>query len=74
MKSGTCPKCEGTDVVRVPGKVGAHGAGSNITVGPLIFGAIKVTRFVCLGCGYLESWVEDDAGLETLGRSFPRVE
>ena len=39
-----CPKCGEQDIVEIPGRVGAYGAGNNIQVGMTIFSSIKVTR------------------------------
>ena len=36
-RSHICPKCGGRDILRVPGKSGAYGAGNNIQMGLLIF-------------------------------------
>ena len=31
-RSHICPKCGGRDILRVPGKSGAYGAGNNIQI------------------------------------------
>ncbi len=54
MKNGgTCPKCGGRDAVPVPA---ADGFLPRADVG-----ALPVERYLCLGCGYLESWVDLEA-------------
>ena len=42
-----CPKCVGTDILRVEGKAGAYGAGNNI-IGMMIFSAVMVHRYVAV--------------------------
>jgi len=69
-KSRTCAKCGGGDIVRIPGNVGPYGAGSNIPAGMTIFSRVKVARYVCGGCGYVEHYVEDAEGLRKLRRKY----
>lgn len=54
----TCPKCQGTDILRVEGSSGAYGAGNNIPMGLTIFSYVKVPRYVCCSCGYSEEWID----------------
>ena len=68
-KSRTCPKCGGGDIVRIPGDLGRQGVGS-IPAGMTIFSSVKVARFVCGGCGYVEHYVEDAEGLQKLRRKY----
>ena len=53
-----CPKCNGTDIILVPGKAGAYGVGNNIQVGLTTFSAVLVDRYVCCDCGFTEEWVD----------------
>jgi len=57
-KTKICPKCGGTDILRVEGLVGRHGAGNNLLLGKTIFSAIALPRYVCTDCGYAEEWVD----------------
>ncbi len=53
-KTQNCPKCQSTDILRVPGEGHDH-----IATGPLGFlTSIPVTRYVCGDCGYAEQWVD----------------
>jgi predicted RNA-binding Zn-ribbon protein involved in translation (DUF1610 family) len=61
--SATCPKCASSDIVRIPGMLGAYGAGNNIVVGMTIFSAVKVTRYLCASCGFTEEWVDAAADI-----------
>ena len=67
-----CPKCSGTDILRVEGDVRAYGAGNNIMTGSTIFSAVGVNRYVCCGCGYSEEWI-DMEDIPKLQRNYYRV-
>ena len=68
--TGTCPKCRSTDIVRIEGRTGAYGTGNNIPTGLSIFSAVKVTRFLCLNCGFSEEWIESKSDLEKIREKF----
>ncbi|HMK88503.1 MAG TPA: hypothetical protein VK446_02560 [Methylocystis sp.] len=59
--SGTCPKCQGKKIVRVPGKIGEWGAGNVILAGMSLFSAVGVTRYICAACGFSEEWIDSAA-------------
>ena len=65
-----CPKCNSTNIVRVPGKAGGFGSGNNISMGATIFSAVLVTRYVCTGCGFVEEWVDQPEDLGKLAAKF----
>ena len=65
-----CPKCNSRDIICIPGEVGAHGAGNNIPTNWTIFGAIKVTRYLCGQCGFSEEWIDDDEDIQKLKETF----
>ncbi len=54
--SKKCPKCQSTDIVRVPGM--AMQGGNNIPAGLTWFNAVKVARYLCASCGFSEEWVD----------------
>ena len=64
-----CPKCNGTEIILVPGQAGAYGVGNNIQVGWSNFSAILVNRYVCCDCGYSEEWI-DKEDLQTLKKKY----
>lgn len=68
-ESHQCPKCGGTDIIKIPGKAGAYGAGNNIQVGFTNFSAVLVHRYVCCTCGYSEEWI-DLTDIATLKQRF----
>ena len=43
-----CPKCNGTDIILVPGKAGAYGVGNNIQVGWSNFSAVLVNSHISI--------------------------
>ena len=59
-KTNVCPKCGGTDIVKVPGT--ASGSGrycyNEVPLG-LFMVAAPVDRFVCCTCGYSEEWLRE---------------
>lgn len=57
-QSGICPKCAGMDILLIPGRVGAYGAGNNIPVGWTNLSSVKVNRYLCCRCGYSEEWID----------------
>ena len=55
-----CPKCNSTDIIKIPGKAGAYGVGNNIQVGWSNFFAVLVHRYLCCSCGYSEEWIDKE--------------
>ncbi|MEO8574691.1 MAG: hypothetical protein ABI481_12035 [Pyrinomonadaceae bacterium] len=68
MKSGTCPKCHGTEIYGNTGN--PHGIVVDIWTVPWL----KTILLVCTDCGYLEFYVEDEAKLAKLKEKFGKVE
>ena len=53
-----CPKCKSGDIILVPGKREAGGAGNLISLSRWnIFAAVKPVLHVCGSCGYMENWL-----------------
>jgi hypothetical protein len=74
MKNGkSCPKCNSKDILRIEGAVGAFGAGDNIPAGKTIFSYVKVTRYLCSSCGFIEEWIDSTEGLQTLKTKYGRA-
>jgi transposase-like protein len=70
QNSRTCPKCQSSDIVRIPGEARAFGAGNNISVGSTIFSAVKVTRYLCASCGFSEEWIESADDIARIKEKF----
>ena len=69
--SKVCPKCNGTDIIRIPGN-GLYGpVNSNIQVGYSKLSVVLVHRYVCAECGYSEEWIAK-GDLETLKEAFKK--
>lgn len=58
--SRICPKCGGSNILRIEGNSGAYGSGNNIAVGFTIFTYVKVHRYLCCDCGYSEEWIDKE--------------
>ena len=69
-KTGTCPKCESRDLIRIPGSTYAFGAGNNVPAGTTIYAHVPVARFLCSHCGYSEEWIESPADIEKLRKKY----
>lgn len=65
-----CPKCNSKDIIRIQGDIGQYGSGNNIAVGFTTFSAIKVTRYLCGNCGYLEEWIDNEQDVEKLKEKY----
>lgn len=66
----SCPKCESTDIIRIPGTIEPFGLGNNIKAGATILSSVKVTRFLCAGCGFSEEWADDLDGISRLKKKY----
>jgi hypothetical protein len=64
--SKRCTKCQSEEIVRIPGEVGGYGQGNNIRVGLIMFSRVKVTRYLCGGCGYSEEWIDSQDDIAKL--------
>lgn len=67
-----CPKCLGEDIVRIEGNWDTYGVGNNVRTG--IFSIALVTKYVCLGCGFSEEWVESKEDLEKIRKKYKTKE
>lgn len=66
-----CPKCGGTDIIRMDGDSGAYGSGNNIMVGLTVLSWVGVNRYICCTCGFTEEWIdrEDIEKVRKCGRA-----
>jgi len=75
MRSGTCPKCGSTEVCS-----GEH-MGFFVKTGSNWANTIPITawanapldNYVCLNCGYVESYISDSAKLWKIAQKWPRA-
>ena len=66
--SKKCPKCQSSDVIRVPGEVAA--IGNNIKLGGFNFWSVPVTRYLCATCGFAEEWVDSAEDIAKIKRKY----
>jgi len=59
--SGKCPKCGSSDLFSSLARQEA-----SVVAGMTIFSSIRVTRFVCTACGFIEEWIEGEENLSRL--------
>ena len=52
-----CPKCNGKEIILVPGFVRPYGLINYIRVDMYNLTPVTVDRYVCCECGYSEEWV-----------------
>jgi ribosomal protein S27AE len=53
-----CPKCQSSDIILIPGKREAGGAGNLISVSRWnLFDTVAPVLHVCGSCGYMENWL-----------------
>lgn len=72
-KSGVCPECRSNrvrDGSHIPFKKGSY-AQYAIKVSAAFAAALD--RYVCVDCGYVESYVADAAKLERIAENWPGV-
>lgn len=70
-RSKVCPKCQSTDIIRIEGRYYGYGAGNIIYFSA--FRYVKVSRYLCGRCGYVEEWIDDPADIERLKNKFKRA-
>lgn len=68
--SKKCSKCGSVDIIHVPGTVGGFGAGNNIAVGRTVFSSVKVSRYLCASCGFLEEWIDSPSDMEQVKQKY----
>lgn len=82
MRSGTCPKCSGTEVYAARNGLGL-GEGAKVQVRPHLETGFRgvaprhvtddVWVYVCAGCGFSETYVHDPAAIAFVRQRWVRV-
>ena len=76
MKNGTCPKCSQNTVHMSKGGLKYHSAGAiyvqNLK-GVFVEPVKNYTDYVCVTCGYYETYISDDMKLEEISREWSKV-
>lgn len=65
--SHTCPKCNSADIVRLDY---FGGWGNLIPTGLTALSNVKITKYLCGSCGYLEEWIDSKSGIKRLVTKF----
>jgi predicted nucleic-acid-binding Zn-ribbon protein len=76
MKSGQCPKCGSFDVYSgayVPNKQGFHNSNTIPVSSGLFSQVVALDNYVCVNCGYVESYISDEEQLRRIADKWPRV-
>ena len=69
-QSGVCPKCGGTDLLRIFGTITDRGDGNRPPIAVSGISVPRVHRYVCCGCGYVEHWVESPMELFQIHQAY----
>lgn len=64
-KTEPCPKCQSSDIAKVPGE---NQSKIGVPVGPL--GWAPVTRYICMQCGFTEQYVEGADNLQRIAKRY----
>lgn len=73
MKSGVCPKCKSTNVFDGSGIPFKKGSYAQYAIKISAAFAAALDRYVCVDCGYVESYVAHASKLKTIAETWPRV-
>lgn len=65
-----CPKCESRNIACVPDDAHRYLANSICITKHVIVERVPVVRYVCCDCGYVEDWIENQAGRDKVRREF----
>jgi predicted nucleic-acid-binding Zn-ribbon protein len=77
MKSGGCPKCGSNDVhsgEEVPVKAGLNNSNSIPIYGKYWTRSASLDNYVCVNCGYVESYISDPKILRKIAEEWPRAD
>lgn len=79
MKSGICPKCGSKDIhtgatMTARGKAGPDSVNTIPITSGVLPSMVALDNYVCVNCGYVESYISDTAKLQKIADHWPRVE
>ena len=69
--STTCPKCQGSKILYIPGRNANMNVANLIMTG--MFSYVPVDRYVCEGCGFVEEWITTPGDVEKLKQKYSRI-
>jgi len=76
MKNGQCPKCSAANIRVKKGNMGPYGINSIPTGEHGLFtipATIPLDTYICLSCGYVESYISDRRHLSNIAALWPGV-
>lgn len=83
MRTGTCPKCAGTEVYAARNGLGS-GEHAKVTIRPMLEPGFRgiaprhvsddVWVYTCAACGYTETYVHDEAAVAFIRQHWVRVQ
>lgn len=74
MKRGICPSCGSKDVhagTQISFKSGGHGTN---TIPINMSSQATLDNYVCVNCGYVESYIADVKALQKIAKEWPKIE
>ncbi|MCB9458772.1 MAG: hypothetical protein H6670_03905 [Anaerolineaceae bacterium] len=69
MRRGICPKCERTTVHS--GRELAVKTSSSNTIPIDYYNSAPLDNYICVNCGYVESYISDDKALARIQQTWP---
>lgn len=75
MKNGRCPKCKSSDIysgANIKMKSGTYGC-NTIPLGGAFGSHVALDNYICAGCGYVESYISSEKGLQKVRERWERT-
>ena len=73
MKNGTCPKCGSTHVYSGVDVLMKGGAQRSNTIPITTLTLARLDNYVCVDCGFVESYIGEREKIEKIIEKWPRV-
>ena len=76
MRNGQCPKCGSAEVysgANLPNKRGSYGVNTIPIKGLFAPSMATLDNYVCINCGYVESYIADPRKLEEIAATWDRI-
>jgi predicted nucleic-acid-binding Zn-ribbon protein len=67
MKNGICPKCNEKHIHRI------HRPETDSAISLGWSGTVFLDKYVCVNCGYIETYTEDTSQLKKIAEKYPKV-
>ncbi len=66
--TNTCPKCHSQEIMRIPdlNYFSDNHYSNIIPTGLFSVARAKITRYICISCGFSEEWVESKKEIQNL--------